>query len=268
MKRPYLKMTFNKVEKIFAPIEQSRISQEVEMQIETLILEGVLRVGDKLPSERELSKSMDVSRPILRKALASLETRGLITIKHGGGAYIADIIGTIFAEPVVELIGRNTKAKADYLEYRKEIEGLTASMAAERATKADKELLKNIMEAMEKAHTKKNPEAEAKVDVEFHSAIGECTHNVILIHTLRSCYALFSDDVFFNRKVIYEKTGSRQILLEQHRAICQAIISGDSQKAAEEAKAHITYIQNITNDLKQEEQRQAVSLQRLEQRAV
>ena len=261
-------MTFNKVEKIFAPIEQSRISQEVEMQIETLILEGVLRVGDKLPSERELSKSMDVSRPILRKALASLETRGLISITHGGGAYIADIIGTVFAEPVVELIGRNTKAKADYLEYRKEIEGLTAAMAAERATPADKELLKNIMQTMEDAHDEKNPERESKVDVEFHSTIGECTHNVILIHTLRSCYALFSDDVFFNRKVIYEKTGSRKKLLEQHRAIYNAIIAGESERASKEAKAHITYIQTITSDLKQEEQRQAVSLQRLEQRAV
>lgn len=260
-------MTFNKVDKIFIPIEQSRVSNEVEMQIETLILEGVLRVGDKLPSERELSKSMDVSRPILRKALASLETRGLISIKHGGGAYIADIIGTVFAKPVVELIGRNTKAKADYLEYRKEIEGLTAAMAAERATTADKELLKNIMQAMQKAHTEKKPEAEAKVDVEFHSAIGECTHNVILIHTLRSCYALFSDDVFFNRKIIYEKTGSREKLLEQHRAIHDAIILGDSEAAAKQARAHITYIQKITNDLKQEEQRQTVSLQRLEQRA-
>lgn len=260
-------MTFTKVEKIFAPIEQSRVSQEVEVQIETLILEGVLRVGDKLPSERELSKSMDVSRPILRKALASLETRGLISIKHGGGAYIADIIGTVFAKPVVELIGRNTKAKADYLEYRKEIEGLTAAMAAARATATDKILLQNIMQEMEEAHDQKNPEREAKVDVEFHSAIGECTHNVILIHTLRSCYALFSDDVFFNRKIIYAKTGSREKLLEQHRAIHDAIIIGDSEAAAKEAKAHISYIQNITNDMKQEAQRQTVSQKRLEQRA-
>lgn len=259
-------MTFNKVEKIFAPIEQSRASQEVEMQIETLILEGVLRVGDKLPSERELSKSMDVSRPILRKALASLENRGLISIKHGGGAYIADIIGTVFAEPVVELIGKNTKAKADYLEYRKEIEGLTAALAAERATTADKALLHTIMQEMEEAHKEKNPEREAKIDVEFHSTIGECTHNVILIHTLRSCYALFSDDVFFNRKVIYEETGSRQKLLDQHYAIYEAILAGDRAKAEKEAKAHIIYIQNITSDLKQEEQRQSVSVQRLEQR--
>jgi len=256
-------MTFNKVEKIFSPIEQSRVSSEVEMQIETLILEGVLRVGDKLPSERELSKSMEVSRPILRTALASLEERGLITIRHGGGAYIADIIGTIFAKPVVQLIGRNTKAKADYLEYRKEIEGLSAGLAAKRATPADKTLLENIMKEMLAAHKAEDAEREAKIDVEFHSTIGECTHNVILIHTLRSCYALFSDDVFFNRKVIYEEAGSRKALLDQHKAIYEAIMGGDSKKAAAAAKAHIAFIETITQDMKQKDTWDTVSQQRL-----
>lgn len=256
-------MTFNKVEKIFSPIEQNRVSQEVEMQIETLILEGVLRVSDKLPSERELSKSMKVSRPILRTALASLEARGLISIKHGGGAYIADIIGTIFAEPVVDLIGRNAKAKADYLEYRKEIEGLAAEMAATRATPADKELLKKIMQEMKDAHQAKNAERESKADIEFHSAIGECTHNIILIHTLRSCYALFSDDVFFNRMVIYEEIKSRQVLLDQHEAIYNAIIAGDSALAARAAREHITYIEKMTKDIKRKDTWQEVSQQRL-----
>ena len=259
-------MTFNKVEKIFTPIEQSRASHEVELQIETLILEGVLRVGDKLPGERELSKSLDVSRPILRKALASLEERGLISIRHGGGAYVANIIGTIFAEPVVELIGRNTKAKADYLEYRKEIESMTAGMAAQRATPSDKMLLQNIMVEMQAAHEAQDAEREAKIDVEFHGTIGECTHNVILIHTLRSCYALFSDDVFFNRKIIYEETGSREKLLEQHKAIYEAIIAGNSEKASNFARAHIAYIEKITQDIKHKKKRQHISTQRLEQR--
>ncbi len=256
-------MTFNKVEKIFYPIEQSRASNEVEVQIETLILEGVLRVGDKLPSERELSKSMEVSRPILRTALASLEERGLIIIRHGGGAYVADIIGTIFAKPVVELVGRNAKAKADYLEYRREIEGLSAGMAAKRATPADKTLLEKIMNEMLAAHDAKDAEREAKVDVEFHSAIGECTHNVILIHTLRSCYALFSDDVFFNRKIIYQEAGSRKALLDQHKSIYEAIMAGDSAKASAAAQAHISFIETITRDIKQKNIWQEVSQQRL-----
>lgn len=256
-------MSINKMEKIFTPVEHGKISQEVELKIETLILEGVLRVGEKLPSERELSKSMDVSRPILREALACLEKRGLITIRHGGGAYIADIIGTVFAEPVVELIGRNTKAKSDYLEYRKEIESLTARMAAQRATDGDKALLTNIMQEMQDAHLSNDPEREAKADVEFHSAIGECTHNIILIHTLRSCYALFSGDVFLNRNLMYKEENLREALLYQHKAIYENIIAGDANSTADAAAAHIEFIETITSDIKRKNGWQEVSQQRL-----
>ncbi|MCJ8311251.1 MAG: GntR family transcriptional regulator, partial [Rhizobiaceae bacterium] len=100
---------------IFSQIEHDRTSREIERQIESLILEGVLRSGDKLPGERELSKSFNVSRPIVREALSALEERELLIAKHGGGTYVADVIGTVFARPVVKLISTNRKAKSDYL---------------------------------------------------------------------------------------------------------------------------------------------------------
>ncbi len=56
-------------------------------QIESLILEGVLRGGDRLPGERELARQFDISRPILRDALKRLETAGLLTSRHGGGTF-------------------------------------------------------------------------------------------------------------------------------------------------------------------------------------
>lgn len=261
-------MSSSKVEKIFTPVEHNKVSSEVELKIETLILEGVLRTGEKLPGERELSKSLDVSRPILRTALASLESRGLITIRHGGGAYIANIIGTVFAEPVVELIGKNQKARTDYLEYRREIEGLAAGMAARRATADDKLLLQSIMEEMKAAHEARDAKREAKADVEFHSAIGECTHNVILIHTLRSCYALFSGDVFLNRSMMYSEEALRVFLLEQHEAIYIAIMEGLEEAASQAARKHIEFIESKTREMKQMEVWQETSRKRLALRQV
>ena len=70
---------------IFSRIEHSRTADEAVQQIEALVLEGVLRVGDRLPGERELARQFDVSRPILRDALKDLEARGLITTRPGGG---------------------------------------------------------------------------------------------------------------------------------------------------------------------------------------
>ncbi|MFP3340184.1 GntR family transcriptional regulator, partial [Micrococcus sp. SIMBA_131] len=82
------------------------------------------------PGERDLARQLDISRPILREALKTLEERGLITTRHGGGTYVADIIGQVFTKPVRELIATHRKATADYLEYRREMEAVAAEFAA------------------------------------------------------------------------------------------------------------------------------------------
>ena len=70
----------------FEPVSQEKLSTGVVRQIEGLILRGILRPGERLPSERELSDRMGVSRPSLRDALADLQYRGLLTSKAGAGA--------------------------------------------------------------------------------------------------------------------------------------------------------------------------------------
>lgn len=251
---------------IYSQIEHDRTSREIERQIESLILEGVLRSGDKLPGERELSKSFNVSRPIVREALSALEERELLIAKHGGGTYVADVIGTVFARPVVKLIGSNRKAKSDYLEYRREVEGIAAAMAARRATTADKALLERIMEEMNEAHLLDDPQIEAKVDVEFHSAVGECAHNIVLLHTLRSCYRLLSDDVFYNREKIYGGSGARTKLLEQHTKIYDCVVRGDPDAAFEAAQEHISFVEMATREVEQKVDWSTISELRLAQK--
>ena len=70
---------------IFTPVRHTRTADDVVAQIEERLLEGVLRVGDQLPGERELAVQFDVSRPILRDALRELEEKGLLITRHGGG---------------------------------------------------------------------------------------------------------------------------------------------------------------------------------------
>lgn len=251
---------------IFSRIEHSRTADEVVQQIESLILEGVLRVADRLPGERELARQFEVSRPILREALKALELRGLLVTRHGGGTHVADVIGQVFAKPVVDLIATHSKANADYLEYRREIEGVAAEYAARRATADDLALLERIMARMEEAHERADFEEEAETDVEFHHAIGECAHNIILLHTLRSCYRLLSDDVFQNRLVIFGLPGARETLLEQHRQIHAAVAGGDPQAARKAAMDHIAYVERAMQDAERSGDWQRVSKLRLRQR--
>lgn len=251
---------------IFSRIEHSRTADEVVQQIESLILEGILRVGDRLPGERELARQFDVSRPILREALKVLEGRGLIATRHGGGTFVADVIGQVFTKPVMDLIATHRKATADYLEYRREIEGVAAEYAARRATADDRALLEQIMTRMEAAHQKADFEEEAAIDVEFHSVVGECAHNIILLHTLRSCYRLLSDGVFFNRLMVYNLPGARERLREQHRAIYDAIMRGDPAGARAAARAHIDFVERAMAEAERTGEWQRVSRLRLRQR--
>lgn len=251
---------------IFSRIEHSRTADEVAQQIESLVLEGVLRVGDRLPGERELALQFEVSRPILRDALKSLETRGLLTSRHGGGTFVADVIGQVFSKPVMDLIATHPKAAADYMEYRREIEAIAAEYAARRATGDDRAMLAEIMRRMETAHRGVDFEEEAAIDVEFHSAIGECAHNIILLHTLRSCYRLLSDGVFHNRLLVYHLPGARDRLLEQHRAIHDAVAEGRPEAARTAAMAHIDFVARAMADAERTGDWQRVSRLRLRQR--
>lgn len=230
------------VSEIFSRIDQGRTADAVVDQIERLILQGVLQVTDRLPGERELADHLNVSRPIVREAIKTLEERGLLVSRHGGGTFVADVIGQIFSQPILDLIGRHRSAAYDYLEYRREIEGVAASLAAKRATKADRALLTGIIDSMKAAHGEADFDHEAALDVEFHSTIGECAHNMILLHTLRSCYRLLSDGVFFNRALVYAQSGTRDQLLSQHVAIYDAIIDGDAKTAKHAAEYHMDYV--------------------------
>ncbi|QPC94634.1 FadR/GntR family transcriptional regulator [Mesorhizobium sp. INR15] len=251
---------------IFSRIEHSRTADEVVQQIESLILEGVLRTGDRLPGERELARQFDVSRPILRDALKALEGRGLLTTRPGGGTHVTDVTGQLFTKPVTDLISMHRKAVTDYLEYRREIEGIAAEYAARRATPDDLALLDQIMARMDEADRTGDFDDEAEIDVEFHHAICECAHNIILLHTLRSCYRLLSEGVFQNRLLVFSVPGAREALLAQHRAIHAAVKAGDPAAARQAAMDHITYVERSMAEAERSGDWQRVSRLRLKQR--
>jgi GntR family transcriptional repressor for pyruvate dehydrogenase complex len=251
---------------VFRPIQHSRSAEEVAHQIEGLVLEGVLRVGDRLPGERELALETGVSRPIVREAIKHLEDRGILESRHGGGTYVADVIGTVFSPQISALLASHSRATLDYLEYRREIEAIAARLAASRGTQADRELLSGVVARMEAAHEAEDFETEARADIEFHSLIGEMAHNLVLLHTLRSCYKLLSEGIFQNRSRLYQTPDGRSKLLAQHRAIHEAIIRGDAIAAETAARAHISHIIEATLELERRADRERVAGLRLARR--
>jgi GntR family transcriptional repressor for pyruvate dehydrogenase complex len=248
---------------MFHPVGQDKVSGEIVEQIERLVLEGVLRPGDQLPAERDLAGQFGVSRPTLRQALAELEQSGLLVARQGGGTYVADVMRSVFAEPIIGLFGKHEKATADYLEFRAGIEAMAARWAAERATQADREIIGSIMRNMEKAHSLEVADEEARLDVELHIAISDASHNIVLIQSLRSIYNLLQHGVFYNRHLLYGFRNGRDELLAQHRAIHDAVMARDPGAAEAAVRRHIDYVGRAWRDSDAEAQRELTAAKRL-----
>ncbi|SOH94569.1 GntR family transcriptional regulator, transcriptional repressor for pyruvate dehydrogenase complex [Monaibacterium marinum] len=228
----------------FKKIEQERVSDAITRQIEALILRGVLRPGERLPAERDLAAKLGASRPSLRESLSDLENRELIVTRPGAGAYVAEVLGNAFAPSLIALFSTHEEAFFDYLSFRRDLEGMAAERAARFATPTDLEVIDAVFKKMEAAHTLRNPESEAELDVEFHMSIVEAAHNVVMMHMMRSMFEMLKKGVFYNRRLLFGVRDTRTALLEHHRAVHSAIMARDPARARAELENHLTYIED------------------------
>ena len=238
----------------FRPIQAEKLSSAVIKQIEELILRGVLRPGERLPSERELADRLQVSRPSLRDALSEMQAKGLLSTRAGAGVYIDEALGAAFSPALMDLFAHHREAVFDYLSFRRDMEGLAAERAARQASDTDLTVIQTIFDKMETASaTTRQAEAEAQLDAQFHMAIIEASHNVIMLHMMRSMYQLLQDGVFYNRKVMFKHRITRAHLLDQHRAINAALQARDPAGARAAVEAHLDYVADcLQNEVRAE----------------
>ncbi len=248
----------------FQKVQPEKLSTSVVRQIELLILRGILRPGERLPAERELSDRLGVSRPSLREAIATLQDKGLLTSKAGAGIFVADVLGSAFSESLVQLFSAHDEAVFDYLAFRRDMEGLAAERAATFASDMDLQVIQAVFDKMEAAHPKRNPSDEAQLDADFHLAIIEASHNVIMLHMMRSMYQLLREGVFYNRMIMFKQRTTRGELLEQHRAINTALQARDAEASRNAVKAHLDYVETALTNFKKSTQNEAIAKQRYE----
>lgn len=247
----------------FQKIESEKLAAAVVRQIEGLILQGILRPGERLPSERELSERLEVSRPSLREAVAELQEAGLLTTRAGSGIFVADVLGSAFSPALIRLFAHNDDAVFDYLSFRRDIEGLAAERAARLGSDTDLEVIDTLFRRMEAAHSKRNPSDEAELDARFHMAIVEASHNVIMLHMMRAMFDLLQEGVFYNRQVMFRNRPTRDALLEQHRAINTAIQARDGAAARAAVAAHMEFVEQALGDQRKAERHEALARLRL-----
>lgn len=232
-------------------------------RLELMILEGALRPGEKLLAERELAQRLEVSRPTLREALDQLEAKGLVTTGRGGATFVAPLLGERFTSALANVMRSRPETAFDYLEFRLLVEGPAAAMAALRGTEPDRQAMSAAFAAMQAAHGDDDPSEEATADADFHLAIYEACHNAVMLHIMRALSEMLRGEMFYNRAKLYQRHGVRQLLLEQHRAIHDAVIASDPVAARAAAEAHLSFTRDALAEITKADARLEASLRRI-----
>jgi GntR family transcriptional repressor for pyruvate dehydrogenase complex len=227
-------------------IKREKVYKDVVEQIQLLIIDGKLRAGDKLPSERELANRLKISRASLREALRVLENNELLEIRHGEGIFIKKGVIEFPRKTPLSILETKKKVILDLFETRKIIEPGIASLAALRAGPKEirkiKHTLKLAGEKVEKG------EAIYKQDTGFHLAVAQATGNDVLLRSMSNLLDLLKE---IREALLYlPKIPVKS--LEGHREILEAIKQGDSRLAEASMLAHLKMIEKSISKLYKE----------------
>jgi GntR family transcriptional repressor for pyruvate dehydrogenase complex len=217
-------------------IERRTLAEQVAEGIASYILAQQLNVGDSLPSAAKLSKEFEVSRPVVREALKTLEARGMIKIQNGKPATVSPITSSLLRDYFDQSLRQRTEAVIELLELRKGIEVQGAYLAAQRRTVDDLDKMHAILRAMRAAV--EDQEQYAELDTQLHLAVMEASHNHMLFHLAESIRALIKDTI---REGLNLETAQQSLEITQpgHERIIGAIEQGDAGLAASLMSRHM-----------------------------
>ncbi|WP_051797853.1 FadR/GntR family transcriptional regulator [Streptomyces sp. NRRL S-337] len=196
---------------------------------------GEYAVGDKLPSEAELCRRLEVSRPVLREALRALQTMGLTVSRTGKGTFV--VSGGAVADPTF-----GDYAASDLLEVRRHVEIPVAGYAAQRRTPEDLDHLTHLLERMER---ETDTTAWVAMDTLFHLAVAQAARNPVfrrVIEEIRD--ALARQSAFLN-----ELGGRREQSNREHRAIVEALIDNSAPDAEQAMAHHLTRVETTLTQI-------------------
>lgn len=193
--------------------------------------------GERLPSERELAERFQVSRGILREALATLEAMRVLERRPQSGIYLLDVAAQASVDMVVlesELGMPTTMAEVhDLNEFRSMLEVQAISMACVRHTEADLERLDLILTTSRARHAA--GQSLSDQDAQFHMALCAASGNKLIQRAANSFWLASRA----RREQYFADPGNGKRSITQHTALRNAVASGDKDKALDVLNSHI-----------------------------
>ena len=218
-----------------------RLYEDIVQQFSSLIQQGVLKPGERLPSERVLAEQLQVSRSSVREAIRSMELQGLVISKRGSGTFI----DTDNLESMVALIASTLTSGADtgadnlrhIFEMRHVLEPQIAALAAQRANEQEVAELKGILEEQVREIADGGTGVDA--DTSFHFAMASATHNSALVKVVSAV----EDILRRSRDQSLQEPGRPQRSLASHREILSMIQTGNAEGARRAMEYHLTAVE-------------------------
>jgi len=223
---------------MFEPVKyHGNLSEGIVNQIMQAINNGELKPGDKLPAEREMCTVFSVSRTVIRDALKMLVGLGVVTIRHGMGAYINEVDGAEDVSRLAALLQISRGTVEELFQVREVIESQAAIWCTQNANEQDLRLLQHIVRKGKELGDADESKL-ALLDAEFHLKIVESAGNRVLMRLMINLLDLLGE----NRARALMVTGRQRLSVLEHEKIYEAIEQRDPELARRRMLNHLTNV--------------------------
>lgn len=221
---------------LFRRVNVGRASEDVVRQIKEAIHTGRLRPGDGLPSERELTERLGVSRVTVRDALRTLEATGLVQIRVGahGGAFVTAPDPEYVGEGLTNMLLLSSRSPEDVTEARMIFELGAIPLVCERRTDEDLAALEDICTQAEDALAA--GDFDPRLSADFHIRLASATHNTAIELIVNALQGPLLMSLVRAKDVA---PGMGQQGAEEHRELIEVLRARDCEKAEELMRRHL-----------------------------
>jgi len=219
----------------FTTVKRESTLEVIVQQIKDQIKKGILKPGEKLPSERKLADLLGLSRASVREAIQALAFSGYLEVIQGKGTCVLEM-STKYDE-IVNFFSEFSDYSLDYLmEARIMLEGEFARLAALNASQEEIDLIEKIFKEIENS---KDLNSFVVKDLEFHLTIAKATHNPIMNGLMKIIGEMLYNET---EKIIKMSKDTRINTIETTRNLVQAIKQRNAEQAKELMSEHIRNI--------------------------
>ncbi len=225
---------------LYKSISTTRLSEQVSEQIESLIISGQLKQGDRLPPERELSERFGVSRTVIREAVRALQEKGLLEIRSGVGTFVHNGMSEIMRQSLGRMVSIDKKrGMTNLMQVREILEPEIASIAAEKATPTDVNAMQVAIDTMESSID--DVETFITGDQDFHLALARATQNQLIVELIDSVVELLGEQ---RRQIFLAGVNGPSRGQKHHRRILAAVKAHDKEQARRCMIEHLIQIRD------------------------